>query len=110
MRLEGVGKFKKCSDLTGNRTRKLPACSIVPQRTTLPRAPYINIILLQLSIFGLFRMLHVSDIRKYHSTCKESDYIYIHIYIYMYIYIYIYTTMHEGLDRTTTICSIHNIM
>jgi hypothetical protein len=26
-------------DLIGNRTRDLPACSIVPQSTTLPRAP-----------------------------------------------------------------------
>jgi hypothetical protein len=36
MRLEGLGKFKKSSDLIGNRTRYLPAYSIVPQPTTLP--------------------------------------------------------------------------
>jgi hypothetical protein len=34
-----IGKLKKkYSDLIGNRTRDLPACSIVPQPTTLPRA------------------------------------------------------------------------
>jgi hypothetical protein len=38
VRLEGLGNLKKCSDLIGNRTRDLPACSIVPQPTTLPRA------------------------------------------------------------------------
>jgi hypothetical protein len=31
--------------LIGTRTRDLPACSIVPQPTTLPRAPYINLYL-----------------------------------------------------------------
>jgi hypothetical protein len=31
--------IEKSNDLIGNRTRALPACSIVPQRTTLPRAP-----------------------------------------------------------------------
>jgi hypothetical protein len=30
---------KKSSDLIGNRTRDLPACSIVPQATMRPRAP-----------------------------------------------------------------------
>jgi hypothetical protein len=29
---------EKCNGLIGNRTRDLPACSIVPQPTTLPRA------------------------------------------------------------------------
>jgi hypothetical protein len=37
--LEGLGKLKNPNDLIGNRTRDLPACSIVPQQTTLPRAP-----------------------------------------------------------------------
>jgi hypothetical protein len=40
VRLEGLGKLKKKSNgLIGNRTRDIPACSIVPQPTTLPRAP-----------------------------------------------------------------------
>jgi hypothetical protein len=35
-----VRSIKKSSDI-GNRTRDLPACSTVPQPTTLPRAPNI---------------------------------------------------------------------
>jgi hypothetical protein len=31
--------IEKSNDLIGNRTRDLPACSILPQPTTLPRAP-----------------------------------------------------------------------
>jgi hypothetical protein len=31
-----IGKF---FDVIGNRTRDIPACSKVPQSTTLPRAP-----------------------------------------------------------------------
>jgi hypothetical protein len=33
--LEGLGKLKISNDLIGNRTRDLPACSIVPQQTML---------------------------------------------------------------------------
>jgi hypothetical protein len=36
--LEGLGKLKKLNYLIGFRTRDLPASSIVPQPTTLPRA------------------------------------------------------------------------
>jgi hypothetical protein len=32
---------KKSNELIGTRTRDLQTCSIVPQPTTLPRAPYI---------------------------------------------------------------------
>jgi hypothetical protein len=39
--LEGLGKLKKIH-LIGTRTRNLPACSIVPQPTTLPRASLIR--------------------------------------------------------------------
>jgi hypothetical protein len=35
---EGLDKFKKLIYLIGSRTRDLPACSIAPQTTTLPRA------------------------------------------------------------------------
>jgi hypothetical protein len=38
VRLEGLGKLKK-STSSGTRTGDLPACSIVPQPTTLSRAP-----------------------------------------------------------------------
>jgi hypothetical protein len=40
-RMEGLCKLKKFNDI-GNRTRELPACSIVPQPATLPRAPVEN--------------------------------------------------------------------
>jgi hypothetical protein len=39
VRLKGLVKLKKNHDLIGPRTRDLPACSIVPQPITLPRAP-----------------------------------------------------------------------
>jgi hypothetical protein len=34
MRLKELGHIEKYSDLIGNRTSDLPACSIVPQPTT----------------------------------------------------------------------------
>jgi hypothetical protein len=36
VRLEGLGQLKKFNDLTRNRTRDLPAYSVVPRLTTLP--------------------------------------------------------------------------
>jgi hypothetical protein len=41
MRMEGLGKLKKTL-LIGTRIRDLPACSILPQPTTLPRAPSVG--------------------------------------------------------------------
>jgi hypothetical protein len=38
MRLTELGKLEHFNYLIGNRTRDLPACSIVPQPSTLPRA------------------------------------------------------------------------
>jgi hypothetical protein len=38
-RAERIRSIKKSNDPTRNRTRDLPACSIVPQPTMLPRAP-----------------------------------------------------------------------
>jgi hypothetical protein len=47
VRLEGFGKLKKKKYTSpGARTRDLPACSIVPQPTTLPRAPIIIMIII----------------------------------------------------------------
>jgi hypothetical protein len=40
---EGLSTLKKYNDIIGNRTRELPACSIVPQSTTLPRAPGVEV-------------------------------------------------------------------
>jgi hypothetical protein len=39
VRLEGLGKLKKSSDIE-NRSRDIPACSTVPQPTTLPHVPW----------------------------------------------------------------------
>jgi hypothetical protein len=39
VRLEGLDQLKKSRNLIGIRSRNLPACSIVPQLTTLPRVP-----------------------------------------------------------------------
>jgi hypothetical protein len=36
-----IRSIEKFSDLIRNKTRDLPACSIVPQQTTLPRVPHI---------------------------------------------------------------------
>jgi hypothetical protein len=40
VRLEGLGKLKKIH-LIGTRSPDLPACSILSQPTTLPRAPIL---------------------------------------------------------------------
>jgi hypothetical protein len=52
VRLEGLGQLKKI-DLIGIRTRDLPACSIVPQPTTLPRAPWTTVIGKKIQDFSL---------------------------------------------------------
>jgi hypothetical protein len=44
--LEGLGQLKKSSDFIGNRNHNLPACSIVSQPNTLPRAPNRKFILI----------------------------------------------------------------
>jgi hypothetical protein len=50
VRLEGLGKLKK-STSSWTRTGDLPACSIVPQPTTLPRAAENLIILHEIRMF-----------------------------------------------------------
>jgi hypothetical protein len=42
VQLEGLGKFKTPNDLIRTLTRDLPARSIVPQPTMLPRGPIIS--------------------------------------------------------------------
>jgi hypothetical protein len=37
-----IGSIEQFSDLIGNRTRDLVACSIVSEPTTLPRAPILS--------------------------------------------------------------------
>jgi hypothetical protein len=41
-----ISSIEKSNDLIGNRTRDLPACSVVPQPTTLQRAPPSGALLL----------------------------------------------------------------
>jgi hypothetical protein len=73
MRLEGLGKLKKNSTSFGTLTGDLPACSIVPQPTTLPRAPLVtlwNIIISQnfeitpinFTLFATLKPKHSSEI------------------------------------------------
>jgi hypothetical protein len=73
VRLEGLGQLKTSNGLIGNRTRELPACSIVPQPTTLPRPHCLEIIHLQkcfplqqmhathFNLFNCLRMLSVGQ-------------------------------------------------
>ena len=56
--------MKNSSDNIGNRTRDLPACSVVPQPTTLPRA-----------------LTHIR---------VQIIYIYIYLFIYLFYYLYLY--------------------
>jgi hypothetical protein len=44
VRLEGLGKLKIFNGLIVNGTGNFPACSIVPQPTTLPRGPTVKYI------------------------------------------------------------------
>jgi hypothetical protein len=47
VRLEELGQLKSFNDLNGNRIRHLPAFSVVPQSTTLPRAPAVILVVLE---------------------------------------------------------------
>jgi hypothetical protein len=44
-----VRSIEKSNDLIGNGTRDLPACRIVPQPTTLPRAPVVVVKVLKIT-------------------------------------------------------------
>jgi hypothetical protein len=59
VRLEGLGQLKT-NDLIRNWTRDLPACSIVPQPTTLPRTPFIYTCISVNN--GRYIHLHISNI------------------------------------------------
>jgi hypothetical protein len=41
VRLKGLGQLKNPVTSSGTKLRDLPACSIAPQPTTLPRAPFV---------------------------------------------------------------------
>ena len=52
---EKIMSMKNSNDTTGNRTRDLPTCSVVPQPTALPRAPiYIYIYIYMEHLFLMF--------------------------------------------------------
>ena len=56
--------MKNVNDTTGNRTRKLPACSAVPEPTAPRRAPLyarIPINYNEVSLFDFFSRLHIMD-------------------------------------------------
>jgi hypothetical protein len=46
--MKSIDKF---SDLIGNQRRDLPACSIVPQPTMLPRAPLFSWLIIKIAYF-----------------------------------------------------------
>jgi hypothetical protein len=60
MWLEGLDKLKNIN-LIGIRTRNLPACSIVPQPTTLPLAPIAMVLsyLLNINLFNINTVSHI---------------------------------------------------
>ena len=65
--------MKNSTDTIGNRTRDLPTCGTVPQRTAQPRAPHLSITLendqINAQIFNTFITI---------------------LYMYMYMYMYMY--------------------
>jgi hypothetical protein len=54
VRLETLSKLKESTDLIRIRTRDLPVCSIVPQPTSLPRAPEPGNVQLNISLSGAY--------------------------------------------------------
>jgi hypothetical protein len=72
VRLEGLGQLKKSNHLIGLRTRDLPACSIMPQPTTIPRVPLLFSVLREIFapflpyILGILRFLSVLYFRRRH--------------------------------------------
>jgi hypothetical protein len=69
VRLEALGKLKK-STSSGTRTGDLPACSIVPQPTTLPRAPIMPCSPVK-TRFHQNRRRYIPEDRTPHDHCCE---------------------------------------
>jgi hypothetical protein len=75
----GMIRSIKVTDLIGTRTRDLPACSIVPQPTTLPRALSFTFTFKILSvIIRSIEIYVVSDEQKltYHKLILHPDVLY----------------------------------
>jgi hypothetical protein len=56
-----IRSIEKSNDLIGNQTRDVPACSIVPQPTTLPRSPPPPIFKLFDSVIKAVRWIQCPD-------------------------------------------------
>jgi hypothetical protein len=56
VRLKGVGKLKESNDLIGNSTSDFPACSKVPQPTTLLYAPMETVVAYYIQLHHLGRV------------------------------------------------------
>ena len=65
VRPEGFCQWKKSIDTIGNRTRDLPACSVVPQPTAAPRVPLTKMYNRQYS--DSQRFLHIFTLLQ--NTC-----------------------------------------
>jgi hypothetical protein len=52
-----IRSIEKSNELIGNRTRDIPACSMVPQPTTLPHAPFFS----TASVRSIFSFLSLYD-------------------------------------------------
>jgi hypothetical protein len=63
MRLEGLGQLKLSNDFIGNRTRDLPAFSIVLQLTMLPRILRFHA--------EVYLLCEAS--RKDHTSCRQPS-------------------------------------
>jgi hypothetical protein len=72
-----ITSIEKCSDLIGNRTHDLPACSIVPQPTTLPRAPLYFTWILSNSTPRLLSSIDCTDVDLGFQISLQEQYIYI---------------------------------
>jgi hypothetical protein len=67
VRLEGLGKLRKYTS-SGTRTGDLPACSIVPQPTTLPGATFPVVIYRKISLSFLPLAPLLGSLPQYWST------------------------------------------
>jgi hypothetical protein len=82
VRLEGLGKLKKIH-VIGTWIRDFPACSMVPQPTTLPRVPT------QIECVSLFLRTHLSTLLSVQSPKQyqmNSTNYYVHHYVIFTIY------------------------
>jgi hypothetical protein len=69
---KGLNKLKKFIHVIGNRTRDLPACSIVPQPTTLPPSDINTRRIYFFSKFVLLFSVNIEGGKANHgATCNQ---------------------------------------